>query len=76
MGGRGSFKTITPGPSALHGHLPGFWPCSVGTVFIFFSNRVGCLGSIAISLLLSAVLFLAIRSCETQAPVAPVVERR
>jgi hypothetical protein len=34
-------------------------------VFIFFSNRVGCLGSIAISLVLTGVLILAMRGCSS-----------
>ena len=32
--------------------------CSVASVFVFFSNRFGCLGSIVISLVLSALLML------------------
>jgi hypothetical protein len=31
-------------------------------VFFFFSNRLGCLGSIAMSLVLSAILILVLRS--------------
>jgi len=34
-----------------------------GTVFAFYSNRLGCLGSIAISIIASALLFLAMRGC-------------
>lgn len=34
-------------------------------MFVFFSNRLGCLGSIAISLVGTALLFLLLRSCNT-----------
>ena len=36
-------------------------------MFLFFSNRFGCLGSIAISLVLSAVLLFAMRGCNSGA---------
>ena len=36
-------------------------------MFIFFSNRVGCLGSLLISIVLSAVLILAMRACNQAA---------
>lgn len=32
-------------------------------MFVFFSNRLGCLGSIIVSLGLSIVLILALRGC-------------
>jgi hypothetical protein len=32
-------------------------------VFLFFSNRLGCLGSIAVSVVLSAILIGALRAC-------------
>jgi hypothetical protein len=32
-------------------------------MFVIFSNRLGCLGSIAVSVVLSLVLILALRSC-------------
>jgi hypothetical protein len=32
-------------------------------MFVFFSNRFGCLGSIVISVVLSALLILAMRGC-------------
>lgn len=32
-------------------------------VFLFFSNRFGCLGSIVISVVLSALLILVMRGC-------------
>jgi len=32
-------------------------------MFFFFSNRLGCLGSLAISLLGTAILLLALRGC-------------
>jgi hypothetical protein len=32
-------------------------------MFFFFSSRLGCLGSIAISLALSALLILLLRGC-------------
>ena len=31
-------------------------------MFFFFSNRLGCLGSLGLSLLLSAVLFVVLRA--------------
>jgi hypothetical protein len=34
-------------------------------MFVFFSNRLGCLGSIAVSVVLSALLILLMRSCST-----------
>jgi hypothetical protein len=34
-------------------------------MFVFFSNRLGCLGSLLVSLVLSGLLFLALRSCNT-----------
>ena len=32
-------------------------------MFVFFSNKLGCLGSIVVSVVLRAVLILALRSC-------------
>jgi len=32
-------------------------------MFLFFSNRLGCLGSIAISVLVSALLIMTLRGC-------------
>jgi len=32
-------------------------------VFLFFSNKVGCLGSIAVSIVLTLLLAALIRSC-------------
>jgi hypothetical protein len=32
-------------------------------MFIFFSNRLGCVGSVLVSIVLSVALILAIRSC-------------
>jgi hypothetical protein len=32
-------------------------------MFVFFSNRFGCLGSIAISVVLSALLLFVMRGC-------------
>jgi len=32
-------------------------------VFLFFSNRLGCLGSIAVSIVLSALLIATLRAC-------------
>jgi hypothetical protein len=32
-------------------------------VFVFFSSRLGCLGSIVVSIVLSALLILLIRGC-------------
>ncbi|WP_373049616.1 hypothetical protein [Vulgatibacter sp.] len=32
-------------------------------MFVFFSNRLGCLGSIVVSLIGTALLFLLLRSC-------------
>jgi hypothetical protein len=32
-------------------------------VFAFFSNRLGCIGSIVVSLIGTAVLILLVRSC-------------
>jgi len=32
-------------------------------MFVFFSNRLGCLGSVLVSVLLSLVLFALLRSC-------------
>jgi hypothetical protein len=32
-------------------------------MFVFFSNRLGCLGSVLVSLALSAVLVVAMRGC-------------
>jgi len=32
-------------------------------VFVFFSNRLGCLGSIAVSVIGSAILVMLMRSC-------------
>jgi len=34
---------------------------------LFFSNRLGCVGSVVVSLILSLVLVLAMRSCSTVA---------
>jgi hypothetical protein len=35
----------------------------VTTMFVFFSNRLGCLTSIVISIILSALLILLLRGC-------------
>jgi hypothetical protein len=32
-------------------------------LFLFFSNRLGCLGSIVVSVILTAALVLLLRSC-------------
>ena len=32
-------------------------------MFVFFSNRLGCLGSLVVSVVLSAVLIVALRAC-------------
>jgi hypothetical protein len=32
-------------------------------MFVFFSNRLGCLGSVAVSVVLTVVLLVALRSC-------------
>ena len=32
-------------------------------MFVFYSNKFGCLGSILVSVVLSIVLILALRSC-------------
>lgn len=32
-------------------------------MFVFFSNRLGCAGSILVSVVLSALLILVLRSC-------------
>jgi hypothetical protein len=34
-------------------------------VFIFFSNRLGCLGSLAVTLIGSLILIALMRSCST-----------
>jgi hypothetical protein len=32
-------------------------------VFIFFSNRLGCLGSVVVSIILSLILITLVRAC-------------
>jgi hypothetical protein len=32
-------------------------------MFVFYDNKIGCLGSILISIVLSAILILTLRSC-------------
>jgi hypothetical protein len=51
---------ITLGGSRFHGHngREGGGEGYAGGVFLFFSNRVGCLGSLLISLAVTAVLLL------------------
>jgi hypothetical protein len=34
-------------------------------MFVFFSNRLGCLGSIAVSIVGTLLLILLLRSCST-----------
>jgi hypothetical protein len=34
-------------------------------MFGFYSNQLGCLGSIVVSIILSALLFLVIRGCSS-----------
>jgi hypothetical protein len=34
-------------------------------MFVFFSNRLGCLGSIVVSLIGTALVILLLRSCNT-----------
>jgi hypothetical protein len=36
-------------------------------MFVFFSNRLGCAGSIIVSILLSVVLIVLLRSCNAGA---------
>jgi hypothetical protein len=36
-------------------------------MFVFFSNRMGCLGSIVISIAVSALLILLMRGCSSPA---------
>ena len=43
---------------------PGTGATVARTMFVFFSNRLGCLGSILVSLVLSAVLFALLRGCQ------------
>ena len=38
-------------------------------MFVFFSNRLGCLGSILVSIVLSLILIGLMRSCSTGTPV-------
>jgi len=37
-------------------------------MFLFFSNRLGCVGSIVVTLILSAALMVLMRGCSTGAP--------
>ena len=37
-------------------------------MFVFFSNRFGCLGSIVISVVLSALLLMVMRGCSSGTP--------
>jgi hypothetical protein len=37
-------------------------------VFFFFSNRLGCAGSLIVTVVLSALLLLAMRGCNNTAP--------
>jgi hypothetical protein len=37
-------------------------------MFFFFSNRLGCLGSIVVTLILSAALMALMRGCSSGAP--------
>jgi hypothetical protein len=34
-------------------------------MFVFYSNRLGCVGSIVLSVIVSAILIMAMRSCST-----------
>ncbi len=34
-------------------------------MFVFFSNRLGCLGSVVVSVVLSALLLLMMRACSS-----------
>jgi hypothetical protein len=44
--------------------LEGHWRVGYAvTMFLFFSNRLGCLTSIVISIILSALLMLLLRGC-------------
>lgn len=36
-------------------------------MFVFFSNKLGCLGSIGVSIVLSIVVLALMRSCNTAA---------
>jgi hypothetical protein len=38
--------------------------CSTTSVFLFFSNRLGCVGSVLISLVLTVLLVLVLRGCQ------------
>jgi hypothetical protein len=37
-------------------------------VFFFFSNRLGCAGSLGVTVALSVLLFLVMRGCNSGAP--------
>ena len=45
---------MNAGPGGVSGTPPG----QPGAMFFFFSNRLGCLGSIIISLLITGILLL------------------
>ena len=36
---------------------------AIGKVFVFFSNRLGCAGSLLVTVVLSALLFVLMRGC-------------
>jgi len=36
---------------------------AIGKVFVFFSNRLGCAGSLLVTVVLSALLFVPMRGC-------------
>lgn len=47
---------MTPGTLSATGAFLGNTPPPESRMFLFFSNRLGCLGSIAVSLLLTFLL--------------------
>jgi hypothetical protein len=48
------------GPNASRGEVH---PLHVAGVFVFFSNRLGCAGSLLVTVVLSALLILLMRGC-------------
>lgn len=44
-------------------HMHHIFDATLDPVFVFFSNRLGCLGSIAVSIIGTAILLMLMRSC-------------
>jgi hypothetical protein len=59
----GPGNAVHDGDRLLGGTVPRTTEDEAAGMFIFYSNKLGCLGSVLVSVILTVVLILALRSC-------------